>query len=897
MVFSEVTVNRIIIGLGGTGCKIVDSIASYLDSHGGIPENEAFIFIDSHETDLAGLWQNVKTTQPIMYKSALTLPPKNILMQMNPWLPEWIYGVWMQGGVGQRRALGKALYAVHKEGIGGIINQAALELVSKTQKREFVIILVCALGGGTGSGIVPDLSLDIKNWMQNFENAIIFGIGILPYLKQEDPANIGNAMAALKEVHFLLSLKERRDRYLNPFKMFILVGREIEGIPVDNTLQETILRFLVDLGFAPGLFFVPCQACGKRLIEGQCPDGHQQDRLPNIQEGGSPRNKWFDLNDLLNRLAPYTSSFSTIGYQSIVFPANKILRLFDTEKMIKELDEKSKNSQVEMVTIKENIQGLENQLENIKIVKERLDDDVYELEITQSSFSRNKIEEIRRKLEIVKSQYSENCNYINDLNNKLKDLESEIINLNKERTKLVAYKEKFIQEITTPPTDIYNLRHMRQIALNMNEINRFKEKETKLNVTEDGLVSYFKEIMNELRRDAEYEDFVHKPFQRLQVANRPLINYKHMMKKGDKEDPKILEILDNRGFIEIDQDTGAIIDEESKIGYVVSIISTNKLNIDFGKLGLDNVKIILEATIAKQAQSFPLDVPLDRFRVNIYNLMIGLHPWAPAPGLPSRLQDLDGLKTIYDKSTNEEMLLHHSLFLGNFQAFSNLTGKQRSVESVVKFWKNYDIVDKEVKWSRVPVTIAEILTKIDELDNQLSLLIQELEVLDTLTKKKEELKDSTMVGNIRSHIHYVYADLNKLASSLNKYENEFNKEKECLSGVISQLDSENIDEDKKANIRNFLEHVSDRISVVLNKTNEVGSLLSSEVPQHLQEIDASIKVIPLMAPHVKEDIFNIRKDIEDIRPKSPDIGRNLLQLGVPLNNIKVNIDTLSRRLH
>jgi len=119
----------------------------------------------------------------------------------------------------------------------------------------------------------------------------------------EEKITIGNAMATLKELHFIMSQKERKDKYINPFKCSYCWGEKFSEQKMMIS-QGIALRFFVDLGFVPG-------------------------KKKNTED------KWFDLNDLMTAVAPLTGSFSTIGYHLVEFPANKILRLFETEDKIK----------------------------------------------------------------------------------------------------------------------------------------------------------------------------------------------------------------------------------------------------------------------------------------------------------------------------------------------------------------------------------------------------------------------------------------------------------------------------------------------------------------------------------------------------------------------------------
>ena len=866
-IFSEETVNRIIIGLGGQGSRIVNMVANYLDSHGGIPKNEAFIFIDSNDADLSGWCRNIQTPQPTIYKKPLPMPSGSIFSARNPWFPEKYIALVGGIGAGQRRVFGKALYTIHRDGIRETINKTLQDLVAKTNERDFVVILVSSLGGGTGSSTIVDLSMDIRSWIQtSYKDPIIMGFGILPSMDEED-ITIGNAMAALKELHFVLSQKEKKEKYWNPFKLFVLVGRNVSGAKDDDALREIAVRFFVDLGFVPGK---------KKKTE----------------------DKWFDLNDLMTAAAPLTNKFSTIGYHLVEFPATKILRLFETEDKIKDMNSRQVNYQADITSIKDRIAGLESRLGNSKTSIDKLEDEVNVLEMSQGLSSGKKgMTKMRGSLELAKQQMHDITFNKNKLNLEFRELESKTGNLVGEHNNLKAYRTKILKQILTPSPSI----NMHQIPLTDEEINHFRGKEVMLDVTKGELASTFKDVMAELGKFEEYDTHVHKPFTELQIATSPLLNYQHLMKK-EQINPSILKILLDREFIQIDTETGGIIDEESKIGFVAAILSSHKANIDEGKLGKENAENILRRTIARHAQLFPLDVPLDRFGVNIYTLMIGLHPWAPAPGYPSRLSDLDTMRKMYKRFNEEELFLHHSLFLGDFQMFSEITGTpipwgdtKASVSSVIQFWKNYDLVDREAKWSRVPITVVEILRKVEELDNQLSLLKPKLVLLDA-----PEQFSPMAVANIRSQVQNASNDLIQLEKSLNDYVMKLDEGRDYLLEFISQVSAgDTVEATQAAKIKSLLETTANRISVVQNKIQETGSLLGDEVPRRLQKIDGFINSISVedQTPQVVHHIIDIGRNLEDISPRIPDLSKNLQQMEVPLGDIRSHMDTLMEKLN
>lgn len=868
-VFTGENVNRIIIGLGGQGCRIVDNIATHLDSQRGIPNNEAFIFIDSHEGDLSDWCVNIKTVNPTIYKRTLSMLTEDSFLSKNPWFPRKYIALVGKTGAGRRRVFGKALYVMNRDAIKDTIIKTANTLKANTNDNSFVVILVGSLSGGTGSSIFCDLALDIREWINTAfrKPPTIFGFGILPS-KGEDETSLGNSMATLKELHLLLSLEEQIEKYINPYQLFILVGREVSGASDDETLREIILRFFIDLGFVPGKI-------------------------------KKTKDKWFDLNDLLTASAPYMSSFSTIGYRFVEFPANKLLRFFESEDLIEGLNLKLVNLQTEINFTQEKINDFENQLQYANSKIQKLEILIEELHNTKSFFSNKKaIEKTRDDLNSVKMSFEVASNKKKNLIEELRRFESMKANLESELNSQKAQKNSLYQQITIPSVNVNKY----QITLNDDEIDKFRPKEIrlKLDVANEDVAYNFKQVMDILKKPDEYDRFVHKPVNELSIASEPLLNYQHKM-KSDQIKPNILSILSKNELIEIDPMTQGVIDEESKIGYVEAILSTHQSNIDVGKLGASNAQNILRTTIARDANLVPLHVPLDRFSVNIYTLMIGIHPWAPAQGYPSRLTDLDIMKEKYDHSDDERRFMHHSMFLGDFDIFTKITNIdlpiadiKSSVSSVIQFWKNYELVDKKAQWNRVPITIAEIAGRIEELDNQLSLIQPRLQFIDAPLQFSPQI-----LQNLRIQIQNISNDLSNLGNSFSNQTNKFGIDNDHLTEFIIQFGSKDTVDDKKSDkIKRFLDTTSGKINTVLGRINKIADLLNNETPPRLQKIDDFIKNIPYeyQTEQIQNHMAQIGGNLDNIRPKIPEISRNLHQIGIPLGNIQASLEQLSKKV-
>lgn len=683
-------VNQIIIGLGEVGCKMVNNFAKYLDSHGGIDGKQAFLFLDSNREDLNKLWSKIR--QPNVTKEDFFLEkPPDVYFTGHPWITQNIAGTLFKNGVGTRRAVSKAYYDYHKLSIQNKIMNIVTNLQQRNNINEFLIVIFCALGGGTGSGLIPDLSLDIKRWMSNnFPSTIIFGFGILPS-ENDGQANKINAMAALKELNFLLSIDNARNGYFNPFHLFILASRDdCNDRLQDITLEETIIKFLSDLVRMGGDLNV-------------------------IGDDAFHRNKWFDFNDLVYFLSHNTNSFSTIGYKSTEFPKKKIDDFFKMETNIEVIENFLKNQLINKGKINELQEALKkNDYSNIKIHED--------------------IEALNEKLSVVKKSMRDlvNSNDVKNNNTLAKSLTEQIERLKSKLEEHVnqmkilvdicnesnTYAQTLHQEILQPICK----DHRKIITVSNHEIQLLKE----------GLPVSFQQAMgnNFLNRPEVIYDAVQRPFVNLNDITRILLDYDYSPKVLNQE---VEAELSNRDFI-----------TKQNVKCALSILCTADDNIgNINQLNFAAARSNLTREIAEEAQMFPFKNG-EKFKVDIYNLWIGLHPWTSANGEEFRLRDIDTLKQVYDN--NRAILnMHHSLFLGDFNAFNNLTCKSKSIGntnqektgSVISFWEKYNCEDPFLK---IPITLAEIDQEVSKLSKQKD--ITELnEVLSTLEEYKENLEE------------------------------------------------------------------------------------------------------------------------------------------------------------
>lgn len=141
-------VNQIIIGLGEVGCKMVNSFAKYLDSHGGIDGKKAFLFLDSNKNDLDELWSKIKQPNVIKEDFFLEKPPDAYFTD-HAWITQNTAQTLFLNGVGTRRAVSKAYYDFYKTSIENKLINIVNELRQRNPDiNQFLIVIFCALGEG-----------------------------------------------------------------------------------------------------------------------------------------------------------------------------------------------------------------------------------------------------------------------------------------------------------------------------------------------------------------------------------------------------------------------------------------------------------------------------------------------------------------------------------------------------------------------------------------------------------------------------------------------------------------------------------------------------------------------------------------------------------------------------
>ena len=845
----EDTVNRIVIGIGGQGGTIVNNILRMLKFKAGkAPKNEEFLIIDTDQAS-ANACSEVEERKKII----LSRPDTILMKNTNRWLPDPYLSA-AGAGCGQHRIYGRAMYNVHRERIFSAIGSAASELRNRTGGKDFFILMVCAFGGGTGSSMLLDVAIDIRDWIskQFGSEPVMFGIGILPSSK-ESVLPTGNALGAMKELHFLMSHTEDiiidDKNYSNPFKLFFLLGRDLQGQNRDEELERAIPRFLLDLGFLPG-----------GTVE--------------------TKGKWLDLNDLQNRARGYENRFDSLGYYECVFPTEKLFLYYDIEDEIPRVRQRLVEIEAKISDIRGKIDSQRGELERfegrIKDVQREIDS--YEsaagmfshVNAAATADAKAKLDRARKKLGGLKEE-------VFDLEIRASDTEEEKRLAERNLERLEALKNKLFREITSP----LNTRSYHQIELSEEEIRRLKKGREDLKN-----LSFF-EIMKKLDREEEYFRWTHSPINEGDIIFNPMVNYRHSI--GEAMASKYIDILHDYGFLLVDAQ-GNVVNEEEKFGHFIAVLSTRADNFDDARLGGGAFKSMVTERFTKDADVLKLDTPARAHSFAMYTLMIGVQPWAPGPGLPPRLRELEWLERAYNESDFARLQRHHSLFYGTPKPFSVITGipytpgaEEKNRDMVTNYWKNYEVIEPEAIWNNVPIVLAQCLKMFDD-------LLTGLDRAEDIKNLRVPDPESYSIANLTMLVHgleIASKSMEKVKRWTKEAERGFVLLKNELDELVIKLkgmEAGTPGEDKAAKMVRMIDDSSRNMEILLDRIEDLSNRFSDDIKSVIEKAMVFLGAIPSeeTTSSVIRHISKADAEISRIREDSVKAAKGIRETGGPL---------------
>ena len=845
----EDTVNRIVIGIGGQGGIIVNNILRMLKAKTGkMPKNEEFLIIDTDQAS-ANACSEVEERKKII----LSRPDTILMKNANRWLPDPYLSA-AGAGCGQHRIYGRAMYNVHRERIFSAIGSAASELRNRTGGKDFFILMVCALGGGTGSSMLLDVAIDIRDWIskQFGSEPVMFGIGILPSSK-ESVLPTGNALGAMKELHFLMSHTEDiiidDKNYSNPFKLFFLLGRDLQGQNRDEELERAIPRFLLDLGFLPG-----------GTVE--------------------TKGKWLDLNDLQNRARGYENRFDSLGYYECVFPTEKLFLYYDIEDEIPRVRQRLVEIEAKISDIRGKIDSQRGELERFEGRIKDVQREINSYESAAGMFSHVNaaaIADAKAKLDRARKKLSSLKEEVYDLEIRASDAEEEKRLAERNLERLEALKNKLFREITSP----LNTRSYHQIELSEEEIRSLKRSREDLKN-----LSFF-EIMKKLDREEEYFRWTHSPINEGDIIFNPMVNYRHSI--GNAMASKYIDILHDYGFLSVDAQ-GNVVNEEEKFGHFIAVLSTRADNFDDARLGGGAFKSMVTERFTKDADVLKLDTPARAHSFAMYTLMIGVQPWAPGPGLPPRLRELEWLEKAYSASDFSKLPRHHSLFYGTPRPFSMITGisytpgaEEKNRDMVTNYWRDYEIIEPEAIWNNVPIVLAQCLKMFDD-------LLTGLDMAEDIKNVRIPDPESYSIANLTMLVHGL-ENASKSMEKVKRWTKEAERGFVLLKNELDELvvklkgmEAGTPAEDKAEKMVRMIDDSSRNMEILLDRIEDLSNRFSDDIKSLIEKAMGFLGRIPSeeTTSSVIRHISKADAEISRIRADSVKAAKGIREIGGPL---------------
>lgn len=227
----------LLIGLGGTGCKIIERVSKMVT--GEQRSSIAFAVFDTDINDLRGIQQRnpfIKTIQTSTKQTVGEYLNKDVHAR-DSWFPvnAILNGKTLTEGAGQVRSISRlALETVIRAGRMEPLHEAIQSLYKVEEDKAdqaLRVVIVSSLAGGTGSGLILPVALYTRNYLQtHFRQSanITRGFFILPevfyevIVGQAERNNLkANAYATLRELDAFLMKGDAtlHERYASSVRM------------------------------------------------------------------------------------------------------------------------------------------------------------------------------------------------------------------------------------------------------------------------------------------------------------------------------------------------------------------------------------------------------------------------------------------------------------------------------------------------------------------------------------------------------------------------------------------------------------------------------------------------------------------------------------------------------
>lgn len=263
------TNNHLIVGLGGSGGKIIRHIRKTIERNKDAQEHSTarfgYLYIDtSHdEIDKREEWKVLGKEVDLNRSEYLINTASNVRPVLDdpdsfPGLKDWIEprGIFdfvkaSTAGAAQRRKLGRVVFAQNAASFVKALEGRMHELEAGPGKTGAVIHVVCGLAGGTGSGSVVDAVAQIRHKFPEHEKYRILVYALLPEKNSKRVKDVAgfsnyyaNGYAALAELNALAVGKYKPVNLLDGSRLNHDVY--FNGCYLVNNVNENGIQFDID---------------------------------------------------------------------------------------------------------------------------------------------------------------------------------------------------------------------------------------------------------------------------------------------------------------------------------------------------------------------------------------------------------------------------------------------------------------------------------------------------------------------------------------------------------------------------------------------------------------------------------------------------------------------------
>lgn len=260
--------NHLIVGLGGTGGKVIRAlrkiVKTHTDANGNSPSeaNFEYAYLDTSdgllkETDqwtVLGQDCSLARAQTGIYAASGVRPilqDPDSYPGMRGWIePRRVFDFIdaSTAGAAQKRKLGRLVFAQNARSICDLLNDRLQALASSTKTAQATIHVICGLAGGTGSGFIVDTIAQLRRLCPDEASYRIMVYALLPDENSPWVKSVSgfgtyyaNGYAALSELNAMAARSYRPINVLDGSRLE--ASKFFNGCYLINNINENRVRF------------------------------------------------------------------------------------------------------------------------------------------------------------------------------------------------------------------------------------------------------------------------------------------------------------------------------------------------------------------------------------------------------------------------------------------------------------------------------------------------------------------------------------------------------------------------------------------------------------------------------------------------------------------------------